>query len=213
MRDVTYHNLDTCLNWQSLIENRISRHVWLKTYLTRSHKLTNPKLISKNCRIKACFDTQVYDLLSFKAISLFFNVCTVWIHTLSQGIAEQNQLGSHIIIHWRSYALGFARKLKRLPCWRLGHPNPYHTLLHSGNIPCLNNTLVGNVRYHITSLKYTLPCYSVELYPALIHCSGKLNLNTLLGYTQTQQIAELYPILLHCWVIPNFNALISYTEC
>ena len=33
LRDVTYHNIDTYQNWQCLIENRISRHVWLKTYL------------------------------------------------------------------------------------------------------------------------------------------------------------------------------------
>ena len=67
---------------------------------------------SSNCRIKAYFDAKVYDLLSFKAISPFFIVCTVWLCTLSQCIAEQRQLGSHIIIPWRSYALGFCRKLK-----------------------------------------------------------------------------------------------------
>ena len=33
LRNVTYHNLDTNQNWQCLIEYRISRHVWLKTYL------------------------------------------------------------------------------------------------------------------------------------------------------------------------------------
>ena len=101
LRDVTYQNLDTYQNWQCLIENRISRHVWLKTKLRWSHKLPNPKLIFKNCRIKAYFDALVYDILSFKAISPFFNVCTVWLYTLSQCIGEQNQLGSHIIIHWR----------------------------------------------------------------------------------------------------------------
>ena len=71
LRNVTYHNLNTCENWQWLIENRISRIVWLKTYLRWSHKLRNPKLIFKNCSIKTCFDALVYDLLSFKAISLF----------------------------------------------------------------------------------------------------------------------------------------------
>ena len=112
LRDVTYQNLDTYQNWQCLTENRISRHVCLKTHLKWSHKLPNPKLILKNCRIKAYFDALMYDLLSFKAISPFSNVCTVWLYTLSQFIGEQNQLGSHIIIHWRSYALGFCRKLQ-----------------------------------------------------------------------------------------------------
>ena len=88
LRDVTYHNLYTYQNWQWLIENRISRLVWLKTYLMWSHILPNPKLIFKNCRIKTCFDALVYDLLSFKAISPFFNVCTDWLYTLSQCIGE-----------------------------------------------------------------------------------------------------------------------------
>ena len=112
LRDVTYHNPDTYRNWQCLIENRISRHVWLGTYLRWSHKLPNAKLIFKNSRIKAYFDAWVYDLLSFQAIPPFSIVCTVWLCTLPQCIAEQNQLGLHIIIHWRSYALGFCRKLK-----------------------------------------------------------------------------------------------------
>ena len=77
LRNVIYHNLETYQNGQCLIEKRISRHVILKTYLRWSHKLPNPKLIFKNCRIKAYFDALVYNLLSFKAISLFFNVCTV----------------------------------------------------------------------------------------------------------------------------------------
>ena len=112
LRDVTYHNLDIYQNWQCLSEYRISRHVWLKKHLRWSCKLPNPKLIFKNCRIKACFDALVYDFLRFKAISPFFIVCTVWLYTLSQCIGEQNQLGLHIIIHWWSYALGFCRKLK-----------------------------------------------------------------------------------------------------
>ena len=45
--------------------------------------LTLIKLIFKNCRIKACFNALVYDLLSFKTNSPFFNVCTVWLYTLS----------------------------------------------------------------------------------------------------------------------------------
>ena len=46
------------------------------------------------------------------------------------------------------------------------------------------NTFVGSVRYLFTLLTYTLPYYSVGLYPALIHCCGILYLNTLLDYTQ-----------------------------
>ena len=108
--DVTYQNLETYQNWKCLIENRVSRHLTHKTYLRWSHKLTNPKLIFKNCRFRAYFDALVYNLLSFKDFSPFSNVCTVWLYTLSQCIGEQNQLGLHIIIHWRSYALGFLPK-------------------------------------------------------------------------------------------------------
>ena len=112
MRDVTYQNLENYQNWKWLIENQISRHLMLKTYFRWPPKLPYPKLIFKMCRIKAYFDALVYDLLSFTAISPFFSVFTVWLYKLSQCIGEQNQLGSHIIIHWRSYALGFCRKLK-----------------------------------------------------------------------------------------------------
>ena len=69
----------------------------LKTYLRWSHKLPNPELIFKNCRIKAHFDAIVYNFLNFKAISPFFNVCKVWLYTLSQCIGEQSQLGLHIM--------------------------------------------------------------------------------------------------------------------
>ena len=61
------------LNWKAY-----SRHLMLKTYLRWSHKIPNPKLIFKNCRIKAYFDAIVYNHLNFEAISPFFNVCTVW---------------------------------------------------------------------------------------------------------------------------------------
>ena len=51
------------------------------------------------------------------------------------------------------------------------------------NIACLN-TFVGSVRYLFTLLRYKLPYYSVQLYPALIHCCGILYRKTLLDYTQ-----------------------------
>ena len=60
------------------------------------------------------------------------------------------------------------------------HTLPYYI---AENIDCLN-TFVGSVRYRFTLLRYTLPYYSVELYPALIHCCGILYPNTLLDYTQ-----------------------------
>ena len=47
-----YQNLETYQNKQCLIENRISRHVMLKTYLSWSHKLPNPKLIFKIAELK-----------------------------------------------------------------------------------------------------------------------------------------------------------------
>ena len=115
-------------NWKCLIENRISRHLMLKTYLRWSHKLPNPKLIFKNCRIKAYFDAIVYNLLNFKAISPFFNVCTVWLYTLLQCIGEQNQLGLHIIVHWRSFALLFCRK--QVKTVNFFQPIREHTNLH-----------------------------------------------------------------------------------
>ena len=105
-------NLETYQNRKWLIENQTSSHLMLKTYPRWSHKLPNSKLIFEKCRIKAYFDALVYDLLSFKTISPFFNVCTVWLYTLSQCIGEQNQLGSHIILHSRSYAPSFCPKLK-----------------------------------------------------------------------------------------------------
>ena len=183
MRDVTYQNLETYQSWNWLIENQNLRHLMLKTYLRWSHKLPNSKLIFKNCRIKAYFGALVYDRLSFKTILPFLNVCTVWLYTLSQRIDEQIQLASHIITHSQSYAPAFCPKLKLISSWALEHPNPYHTFLHCGKIPCLD-TFVGSVRYLITLLKYTLPYYSVELYSAFIHCCGILCLNTLLEYTQ-----------------------------
>ena len=47
----------TYQNWRGLIENRISRHVWLRSYLRWSHRLPNNKLIFIYCRIKAYFDS------------------------------------------------------------------------------------------------------------------------------------------------------------
>ena len=76
------------------------------------------------------------------------------------------------------------------------------------NIACLN-TFVGSVRYLFTLLRYTIPYYSVELYPALIHCCGILYLNTMQGYIQFEKNTEVNPISL---VIPKFNALMSYTK-
>ena len=60
-----------------------------------------------------------------------------------------------------------------------------HTLHYyiAENMACLN-TFVGSVRYLFTLLRYTLPYYSVELHPALIHCCGILYPNTLMDYTQ-----------------------------
>ena len=43
LMDVTFHNLETYQNWQCLLENRFSWHVWVKTYLRWTQKLSNPK--------------------------------------------------------------------------------------------------------------------------------------------------------------------------
>ena len=68
LRDVTYHSFDTHQNRRCRIENHFSRHVRLKTYHRWSHKIQSPKLIFKNCKIKAYFGAYVYYLLSFKAV-------------------------------------------------------------------------------------------------------------------------------------------------
>ena len=73
--------------------------------------------------------------------------------------------------------------------FKLSHAKDSGTQIHTlhyyiaENIACLN-TFVGSVRYLYTLLRYTLPYYSVELYPALIHCCGILYPNTLMDYTQ-----------------------------
>ena len=60
-----------------------------------------------------------------------------------------------------------------------------HTLHYyiAENTACLN-TFVGSVRYLFTLLRYTLPYYSVELYPEILQCCGILYTKTLLDYTQ-----------------------------
>ena len=108
----------------------------------------------------------------------------------------------------------------------LGHLNPLNTLLHCGNLLCLN-TPVRSVPCIITSLRYTLPYYSVELYPKLIHCStskhcwGISNANTMLRYIQpltllrhilSYYIGELFPIFEHCWCIPCLIKLLRGSQ-
>ena len=104
------------------------------------------------------------------------------------------------LLHWRTHTLGFCRKPNPSSIQWLGHPNSNPILLHYRSIPCLN-TLLRNVGYLITLLKYSL-------------------FITLLSYTQHFYIAERYAILSHrwgiaffllCWTIANFNTLSSYT--
>ena len=160
LHDVNYHNLDTFQNWQYLIENRVSRHMWLKTYLRWCHKLPNSKLIFQNCRFKAFFDALVYDLLSLKSVPPFLNVCTVWLHTLSQCIGGHNQLGSHIILHWRSYALGFCRKSKNYLKLRTRAPKSI----------AYNTTLRNYTLSQYIDGECTLSYYLAEVHAALLLC-------------------------------------------
>ena len=135
--DVTYHNFDTYENWRYLIDNRFSRHVWLETYLRWSHKLPNPKLIVKKCKIITYFDAKVYDLLSLKDISLFFLMSarsgsTGYHNSLSNkisSIAHHNTLT--VLCTQCSPEAWTYLKLKTR------QPNPYHTLLDCGNNPLL----------------------------------------------------------------------------
>ena len=162
----------------------------------------------------------MYEFLSFKPDSPFYNVCTIWLCTLLYYTTDHNQLGSHIISHWRSYtlyALRFCRKPKPISTQELGHPNTYDTLIHCGNVPC-HDTLVWSVHYLHTLLRYTLPYYSVELYPTVIHCWAISNANillsdiqpiTLLNISQDYWNDELYRILRHCWGIPCLITLLS----
>ena len=132
----------------------------LKTNLRGFHKLPNPTLIFKNCRIKAYFDALVYDFFSFKTIPPFFNVCTVWLYTLSQCIGEQNQLGLHIIIHSRSYAPGFCPKPKNY--LKLSTRTPK-------SIPYILTLWKNTLSYYIRG-ECTLSYYFAEVHAALLLC-------------------------------------------
>ena len=166
----------------------------LKTYFSWSHKLPNAKFIFKNSRIKAYFDALVYELLCFQAIPPFCNVCTVWLYTLSQSITEQNQLGSHIVIHWRSYALGF---------WQ------------NQNISQVkdSDTQIRTMQYFIAEkypvLLHWWIVYAFSLKPASLHFWAIPNFSTLLSYTQSCHIVEVYPTLKHCWAINCLRTLLN----
>ena len=164
MRDVTYQNLETYRNLKCLFEKRFSRQLMLKTYLRWSHNLPNPKLNFKRCRIKTYFDAIVYNLLNFKAIAQFFNVCTFWLYTLSRCIGELNQLGLHIIIHWRSYALGFCRK-------------KFLSQVQD------SNNQIHTIQFYIAE-RYLVLKHSWRVYAILLLCWDTRCLITMLSYTQ-----------------------------
>ena len=147
----------------------------------------------------------MYDFISFKANSPFFNVCTVWLYTLSYYIVKKIQLGLHFLRHWRSYALsalGFCQKPKLIVSQGLWHTNPYYTKWHCGNTSCLN--FIGR--------ECTLPFYFAEVYAALSLCWAIPNINTMLMYTLLHYTAELYPIIKHCWRLYNVITLLSDSQ-
>ena len=131
----------------------------------------------------------MYDLLNFKSISPFFNVCTVWLYTLSKSIFEKT--GSERT----SYYID----------------GPMHSVFPENS----NLTQVKGSDTQIHTINY----YIEEIYPILIHwwgvyaililCWGIRCLIILLSYTQhyytqlrytlLQYIAGLYPILTYCW--------------
>ena len=189
MRDVTYQNLETYQNWKCLIENRISRHLMLKTYLRWSHKLPNPKLIFKNCRVKAYFDAIVYNLLNFKAISPFFNVCTVWLYTLSQCIGEQK---SARIAHHNTLTI---------LCTRF--------FAESKNLSQVkdSNNQIHTIQSYIAE-RYLVLIHSWRVYAILLLCWDTRCLITMLSYTQQKYIVVVYSTLIHCWNTHNTNTLL-----
>ena len=128
------------------------------------------------------------------------------LYTLSFYLVEQNRPGSHLLIHWRTHAHGFAQKPNPVSIQWLGQPNRMHILLQYWNIPC-PNTLVGSVSYFFILLKYSLFYYNNELYPSFLHCWSIPNLNiwgiaylsTLLSNSQKPiQCWARIPILTHC---------------
>ena len=52
LQDVTYHSLDTYQNWRCLMENWISRHVWLKRYLSFPINYQTLNSLSKIAELK-----------------------------------------------------------------------------------------------------------------------------------------------------------------
>ena len=105
-----------------------------------------------------------------------------------------------LTMHWRTKSARIAHhNTLTILCTRFLPKTQIYLMLRTRtpkSIPYIPT--LGSVRYLITLLKYTRPCYSIELYSALIHCCGILSLNTLLEYTQYQHIAEENPIFVHC---------------
>ena len=164
MRNVTYQNLETYQNWKCLIENRISRHFMLKTYLRWSHKLSNPKLIFENYRIKAHFDAIVYNFLNLKAIPPFFNVCTVWLTRSHNALV--NKISSD--------------------CTSWYTDDPMHSVFaESKNLSQVkdSNNQIHTIQSYIAE-RYLVLIHSWRVYPILLLCWDTRCLITILSYTQ-----------------------------
>ena len=130
---------------------------------------------------------------------IVFNVCTVWLHTLSYYIVERNQLGLHIILRWRSYALyalSFCRKLKLIS--RTSAPK---------SIPYIVTLPKLTLSYYIGE-ECTLSYYFADVYAALSLCCAIPNNTTLLSYSTSIPWWAI-PIITHCWGKSNRLTLLS----
>ena len=147
-----------------LIENRIPRHFWLKTYI---RSLINSWTHSSSSITAELQLTLMKKCTIFSDSSLFHRSLT-FARTSSSAIVthcrmkSNSRFGAHILTHWRADAIGFSRKHNTISGQWLRHPNPYHTFLHCQSI-LWANTLVASIRCSNNLRRYTLPYYNVEL--------------------------------------------------
>ena len=217
MRDVTHHSPDTYQNWRKLIENRLSRHAWLKTnrrYPMTSrthnsysfiaelkHNLMNKCTTVSDSKLFRCFlvpawadSTRYHNTLSNiigsvrRSQYIYGFMHLVFAENLS--LSQANDLGPQI--HTTQYYIAeLYPVLKRW--WGV-----YAILIVCWGITCL-----------ITLLSYNQLFYFAEAYSAsLVYCANS-NLETLLTYSLFNNIADLHPFSLHWGAMAYLNTLLS----
>ena len=157
LRDVTYHNLDTYQNWQCLTENRISRHVWLKTYL-------KCRVVPKIAELK---HTLMHKCTTISVSRLSHRF---WMSARSGSTGYHNALPNKINPDRTSYYLDglmfsvFAESLS------LSQVKDSSTQIHT-------------IRYYIAEI-YPVLLHWWGVYAILLLCWGIRYIITLLSYTQ-----------------------------